>query len=65
MTDRRKELYKRFIEQKILGLILIIIAVVIIAMCNNAPTVEQADCAGAVMAGALGLYMVLTRHVVV
>ena len=65
MKKDRKALYKKFYRQKLIGVLLIVIAVIMVQMCSSAQTLEQADCARAVLVAPLGLYLLFTRHIVI
>lgn len=52
---------RKFIEQKLMAFALLIIAAIFIWMTGTA----NEDAGGGLIAGALGLYLLFTRHIVI
>ena len=56
---------KKLKEQKIMGLLILVICGLLIALCAGGPTPEDRDITGAVLLAPLGLYMIFTNNIII
>ena len=65
-TKIRSQLHRRkFIKQKLMGLLLIALTVLIFWLASTGTYFEERDSSAALMTAPIGIYLLFTKHIVI
>lgn len=60
---RSKTRLQVLLEQRLMGLALVLISVLLIVICSNGATVEEQDATAVLFTLPLGLYLIFTKNI--
>lgn len=61
----KKSYKKKLIQQKLIGLVIILLCVFIVLIASTGTTPEDRDATIILLFGPLGLYLIFTKHIVI
>ena len=66
MTRNQRRLYRRkMVEQKLMGLGLLVVCAFVLWLCSTGTTPEDQDATAVVLLAPLGLWMLFTKEIVI
>lgn len=62
ISKRRRERQVKMLKQKLMGIGLILLSILVIYICSKGVTVQDRDATGVVLTLPLGIYLLFTRE---